>query len=72
MILFDRVTKQYASQQRPALDELSVEIESEASEAVVVARRIQDSLALRVPVTAVAPGVLPRFELKARRWVTVG
>ena len=27
MILFDRVTKQYASQQRPALDELSVEIE---------------------------------------------
>jgi cell division transport system ATP-binding protein len=27
VILFDRVTKQYASQQRPALDELSVEIE---------------------------------------------
>jgi phenylacetate-CoA ligase len=57
---------------RSHLAELSVEIESEASEAVVVARRIQDSLALRVPVTAVAPGVLPRFELKARRWVTVG
>ncbi len=57
---------------RSHLAELSVEIESEASEAAIVARRIQDSLALRVPVTAVPTGSLPRFELKARRWVTVG
>lgn len=32
-------------------------------------KALQDSFALRVPVQAVAPGSLPRFEMKARRWV---
>lgn len=30
---------------------------------------LREALALRVPVLAVPPGSLPRFELKARRWV---
>jgi phenylacetate-coenzyme A ligase PaaK-like adenylate-forming protein len=29
----------------------------------------QTRLALRVPVAVVAAGTLPRFEMKARRWV---
>jgi phenylacetate-CoA ligase len=32
---------------------------------------MQNALALRVPVTMADPGSLPRFEMKARRWVTV-
>jgi phenylacetate-coenzyme A ligase PaaK-like adenylate-forming protein len=34
-----------------------------------LAKAFQESLALRVPVKLVEPGALPRFELKARRWI---
>jgi phenylacetate-CoA ligase len=34
-----------------------------------IEKAIQTVFALRVPVRAVAPGALPRFEMKARRWV---
>lgn len=30
---------------------------------------LRDALALRIPVSLVAPGTLPRFEMKAKRWV---
>ena len=30
---------------------------------------LQTAFNLRIPVTAVAPGSLPRFEMKAKRWV---
>ena len=39
-------------------------------------RRLQQAFqvafSLRVPVVAVPPGTLPRFELKARRWLKTG
>ena len=31
----------------------------------------QSAFSLRVPVTAAAPGTLPRFEMKAKRWVKI-
>ena len=34
-----------------------------------LANLFQESLALRVPVKIVEPGALPRFELKAKRWI---
>ena len=34
-----------------------------------LAKAFQQSLSLRVPVKLVEPGALPRFELKARRWI---
>lgn len=34
-----------------------------------VSHAFQSAFSLRIPVTAVAPGGLPRFELKATRWV---
>jgi phenylacetate-CoA ligase len=34
-----------------------------------LARAFQLSLALRVPVKSVSTGSLPRFEMKAKRWV---
>lgn len=53
---------------RKALGELALEVEGSDDAAKRLQRDLQDSLALRVPVTAVAPGTLPRFEMKARRW----
>lgn len=53
---------------RQPLLELAIEVEADEAGARTVAARIQESLALRVPVAAVAAGTLPRFELKARRW----
>ncbi len=58
-----------------ALAELEVKIEPTTgcsnSSALVTRLRnsFQDAFALRVPVIAVAPGTLPRFEMKAKRWI---
>jgi len=50
-----------------------VEVEPEAGEANGLAHRIEarlrDALSLRIPVSLVETGALPRFEMKARRWV---
>ena len=60
---------------RNSLTELSVCIEPrpQCSDVSPLAERLekafQDAFALRVPVTLVATGSLPRFDLKAKRWV---
>jgi phenylacetate-CoA ligase len=62
---------------RGTMTELELEIEPAAAcpEPTALARRLQqvlqNTLSLRVPVRAVGPGTLPRFEMKARRWVDV-
>jgi phenylacetate-CoA ligase len=61
--------------QAQALTELRVEIEltgdcrDAAGLVTRVGKAFETAFALRVPVTAVAPGTLPRFEMKAQRWV---
>ena len=59
----------------PTLTELVLRVEVAGAEPAAVCRalerRLQDRLSLRVPVSAVPAGSLPRFELKARRWSTV-
>lgn len=68
---------EYQVQIRPAggLTEMTVELEPapDCAEPARLSERVQAALqtafALRVPVTFVPPGTLPRFELKARRWV---
>ena len=57
-----------------SLREMAVEVEIEegADGAAVVARaanRLREALGLTVPVTLVSAGVLPRFEMKARRFI---
>ena len=58
-----------------ALVELRVELEPadlcrNVGELVLqVQRALETAFSLRVPVEAVPPGSLPRFEMKARRWV---
>jgi len=59
-----------------ALTELRLEIEPvpestrPESLAEAVANALATALALRVPVAIVPPGSLPRFEMKAQRWIT--
>lgn len=58
-----------------ALTQMRVEIESTvhcadpATLAARVEKAFEAALVLRVPVITVAPGALPRFEMKAKRWI---
>jgi phenylacetate-CoA ligase len=58
-----------------SLAELSVQVEptTECSDPLALADRLgkdfQDAFALRVPVKPVPTGTLPRFEMKAKRWI---
>ena len=56
-----------------SLIEMSVEVEPETGGDSAMAQRVgkavEEWLSLRVPVTLVEPGTLPRFELKAKRWL---
>lgn len=54
---------------RGSLDELGLEIEDRAAAPARVARELEVRLGLRVDVTVVPAGSLPRFEGKARRLV---
>jgi phenylacetate-CoA ligase len=61
---------------RQAMTELALEIEvTESVARPTLQRRLeqtfQSSLNLRVPVRLLPPGSLPRFEMKAQRWVRV-
>jgi phenylacetate-CoA ligase len=63
--------------QKLAMAELTVVIEPSPScgDAAQLAQRLETALctafSLRIPVTVVAAGTLPRFEMKAKRWVSV-
>jgi phenylacetate-CoA ligase len=48
--------------------ELRAEAASDKELGFKIQTAIQDNFHLRVPVSMVAPGTLPRFEMKARRW----
>ena len=39
--------------------------------AAVLEKSFQTQFSLRVPVTVMPPGSLPRFEMKAKRWVRI-
>jgi phenylacetate-CoA ligase len=62
---------------RSAMAELSLELEPAANSPGLasLAQRLEQSLQaalnLRVPVILLPPGSLPRFEMKAQRWVRV-
>ena len=58
-----------------SLTELAIQIEPSAAvtDAAILARNLEaafvTAFALRVPVTIASTGTLPRFELKAKRWI---
>jgi phenylacetate-CoA ligase len=53
--------------------ELEIECLPEANDGTALAEKVsrafETGLSLRVPVKSVPPGTLPRFEMKAKRWV---
>ncbi len=51
------------------MDQLEIEIESDQEVARRLGLLLRDRLALRIGVTPVAEGSLPRFEAKSRRWI---
>ena len=59
--------------QADTLTEMSVEVEPEAADDENLAKRLaiafQENLSLRVPIRLAEPNSLPRFELKAKRWI---
>lgn len=62
-------------EQKGALHEVNIFIEplanrtSDQDLVKLLERDLRDVFALRIPVTEVDPGTLPRFELKAKRWI---
>jgi phenylacetate-CoA ligase len=73
---FDAVTEYRVEvQNRRTLPELSIQVEAAPAHAQdsTLAHRLEAALtnafALRIPVSLVPQGSLPRFEMKARRWV---
>jgi phenylacetate-CoA ligase len=54
--------------QRPALAEIHLTVESSAETASALAQKLRSVFTLRIPVTAVPTGTLPTFEVKAKRW----
>src|ERR1700691_1030283 len=62
-------------QNQRTLPELSIQVEAAPAHAhdATLAHRLEAALtnafALRIPVSVVSQGALPRFEMKARRWV---
>ena len=53
---------------RRALTELGIQVEASAETALALGQKLRSTFSLRIPVTAVAPGTLPVFEVKAKRW----
>jgi phenylacetate-CoA ligase len=57
------------------LSELSIQVEPSGVEDAGLVHRLElalrNALGLRMPVVAVAKGSLPRFEMKAQRWVRI-
>ena len=54
---------------RSAMTEIAVQAEAESDAAIrTLEKALTAAFTLRIPVSCAAPGSLPRFELKARRW----
>jgi phenylacetate-CoA ligase len=54
--------------QRPALAEIHITVESTTETATALAQKLRSIFTLRIPVTTVPHGTLPTFEVKAKRW----
>ena len=51
------------------MDQLAIEVETDDATASRLSELFRDRLAMRVNVSTVEQGLLPRFEAKARRWI---
>jgi phenylacetate-CoA ligase len=51
------------------MNEISIRAECGELDAHELASALQDAYSLRIPVVSVEKGTLPRYEMKANRWV---
>jgi phenylacetate-coenzyme A ligase PaaK-like adenylate-forming protein len=51
--------------------ELSLQVEAPAEVAAALEKALTEAFSLRIPVEAEETGALPRFEMKARRWIRI-
>lgn len=56
---------------RAALTELRITAEADPATAETLAKKLQNTLGLRIPVTPANPDSLPTFEVKAKRWTVL-
>ena len=67
---FSEVTEyQVSIDESTAMTELSMQVEASVEVAAAVEKALAEAFSLRIPVQAVEPGFLPRFEMKARRGI---
>ena len=55
-----------------AMTEMTLKVETTPEVAQTLEKALTDAFSLRIPVQAVELGALPRFEMKARRWIRQG
>ena len=55
-----------------AMSEVSIQVEASPEVAEALEKSLTEAFSLRIPVQAVELGALPRFEMKARRWIRQG
>ena len=55
-----------------AMSEVSLKVETTPEVAQTLEKALTDAFSLRIPVQAVGLGALPRFKMKARRWIQQG
>ena len=55
-----------------AMTELSMKVEASVEVAGAVEKALTEAFSLRIPVQVAEIGSLPRFEMKARRWIRPG
>jgi phenylacetate-CoA ligase len=67
---FEEVVEyQVVVDETPTMTEVSVRAEASPELANSLEKALTEAFSLRIPVESVEPGSLPRFEMKAQRWV---
>ena len=54
------------------MTEVTLKVETTPEVAQALEKALTDAFSLRIPVQAVGLGALPRFKMKARRWIQQG
>ena len=69
---FDEVLEyQVEIDERETMSEARIRVEASSEVTVAIEKSLTEAFSLRIPVEAVPKGSLPRFEMKANRWIRV-
>ena len=69
---FDEVSEyQVEIDERETMSEARIRVEASSEVTVAIEKSLTEAFSLRIPVESVPKGSLPRFEMKANRWIRV-